>query len=481
MSVIFALRGNSLVPRYAAGLKSRANYLSNLHAANPGAVVNLGHASVFGGQAIDLIALGDTRAIIYSGGANWITGSNIFSALFRVVPNWTGNPAGVRRIVQIGGSASPAWAGGMLLEIQTDGKLFCVARDASDKGTVLFSFTTASALSFTSGQATDIMIVSDGTRVYVSQEGVEIHDGALTSTAAQLGAIVAGGIRLGPYPWDGYYNEVVFWNSAEPHEYSPRTDFISVADFEGLAAPSAGQVKIGEVVIGVTGTYDGSDRWTSPQASDYLATAPALKSNSLTTNLTGTLVADSVDPGEDKVLLGHPYRILGADKVGTLSHFRVDPDPGTSKITAGLQALKTALSTIFPSGDGWQYLINPYRPEENPESHLRLGYGVALGNGRSENLQICAQYDVNRAFTVVLTRKFEGTKSDADGKEDVAVQLLEDQRELINALEQNPTLGGAIMYTQYQGDGGIEFVNGQKDNYLMVRTVLSFQYIENFV
>lgn len=314
-AVTFALRGNSLTPRYAAGGKASANYLSNVYASTPAAVENFGHASVFGGQAINLIGLSDTRSLLFNSYGNWITGSNVFSALFRIVPNWTGNPAGLRRIVRIGQANSPAWAGGLLLEIQTDGKLFAVARDASDKGTLLFSFTTASALSFTSGTATDIMIVSDGARVYLSQDGVEIHDAALTSTAAQLGALVGGAIWLGPYPWDGSYNEVVIWNTAEPHEYAARTDFISVADFDGTSAtdpgianvrsgttytiagasltgtaaiPAAADVKIGVSVGAATGLYDGSDRWTCPLAGQ-LSNGTQLKCNSTSLNLTGTL------------------------------------------------------------------------------------------------------------------------------------------------------------------------------------------------
>ncbi len=60
-------------------------------------------------------------------------------------------------------------------------------------------------------------------------------------------------------------------------------------------ALTADKIKLAEVQTQdgsvVTGTYDGSDRWTSPIAGD-LRTGTALKSNSLTNNLTGTMVAN---------------------------------------------------------------------------------------------------------------------------------------------------------------------------------------------
>lgn len=189
----------------------------------------------------------------------------------------------------------------------------------------------------------------------------------------------------------------------------------------------------------------------------------------------------SVDPGEDKVLLGHPYNIDGVDKVGTWNPYAITPAPGTSRITTGFTALISLMTTTFPTADGWSRLPNPYKPEENPEPFLRQGWGVSLGPAVSENLQICAQYDLNRSMVITLARKYEGTENDDAGKASSEIQLLEDQRRLINVLEQNASLTGTIMYTQYQGDDGLEYVRGETDRFLMIRTTVSFQYIESFV
>lgn len=67
---------------------------------------------------------------------------------------------------------------------------------------------------------------------------------------------------------------------------------------------------------GLTGTYDGSDRWTSPTAAQLLL-GVQLKSNSQTNNLTGTLT--SISPGTDKVVNGTSFVINSVGFVGTFS------------------------------------------------------------------------------------------------------------------------------------------------------------------
>ena len=91
-------------------------------------------------------------------------------------------------------------------------------------------------------------------------------------------------------------NEIVIYDTAENHVYSARTDFITVSAFDGQSNSgiSDSVVKTGTayVVAGVasTGTYDGSDRWTCPIAGNLIQGAPDLKCNSTSTNLVGTYV-----------------------------------------------------------------------------------------------------------------------------------------------------------------------------------------------
>ncbi len=110
-------------------------------------------------------------------------------------------------------------------------------------------------------------------------------------------------------------NEAVFWDGVEtPSTYGARTDFITASAFEGYSRtdpgvanvrngtaytyagvaltgtaviPTLANTKTGVAGDGGTGTYDGSDRWTSPLAAELLS-GVQLKSNSTSLNLTGT-------------------------------------------------------------------------------------------------------------------------------------------------------------------------------------------------
>jgi len=151
-----------------------------------------------------------------------------------------------------------------------------------------------------------------------------------------------------------------------------------------------------------------------------------------------------------------------------------------SIITAGSDALLARLAALFPEGDGWHWLPNAYKPEENPELLLRQGYGLALGPGENTQRLVNCKFSVNRSITVVLTRKYDALENDATAKFATEKQLFEDQYRLINDLEQDVSVNGTTMYTRWESDGGIEYVEGDTDRFLMVRTEIALEYLEEF-
>lgn len=108
-----------------------------------------------------------------------------------------------------------------------------------------------------------------------------------------------------------------------------------------MVEPTTSQVKIG-VAFGtsssLTGTYDGSDRWTDPGASN-VQIGIAYKANSLTNNQTGTYDGSNrwSDPGSANVLLGVQYKAnsLTNNETGTLTA-SASTDPGVANVTLGV-------------------------------------------------------------------------------------------------------------------------------------------------
>ena len=152
-----------------------------------------------------------------------------------------------------------------------------------------------------------------------------------------------------------------------------------------------------------------------------------------------------------------------------------------SQITVAYDAFLARIETVLGTvAGGYFRLPNVYKPEENSERFLDLGYGVALLSGQNTNRNVNCKFSVERTFQVVLTRKFYALEADPTGKADAEKALFEDQYKLINDFEQDISINGAAMYTRYVSDGGIEYVSGEKDNYLMLRTEFAVEYLESF-
>lgn len=151
-----------------------------------------------------------------------------------------------------------------------------------------------------------------------------------------------------------------------------------------------------------------------------------------------------------------------------------------SNVTLGFQAVVQRMSDLFPEADGWTRLPNPYKPEENPDQFLRQGWGVALGPASNTNRLVNCKFSIERTLIITLARKFEGTENDDIGKANTELAIFEDQFAMIKELETDVSVNGNAMYTKYVTDGGIEYVRGNTDKFLMVRTEVTLEYLENF-
>lgn len=152
-----------------------------------------------------------------------------------------------------------------------------------------------------------------------------------------------------------------------------------------------------------------------------------------------------------------------------------------SIITDAYGELLTRIETVLDTAaDGYFRLPNPYKPEENNERFLIKGYAIALGPASNTNRFVNCKFSISRQVTVVLTRQYFAREDDAEAKADAELALFEDQYKLINDLEQDISVNGQTMYTRYETDGGIEYVQGNTDRFLMLRTQINLEYIETF-
>lgn len=147
----------------------------------------------------------------------------------------------------------------------------------------------------------------------------------------------------------------------------------------------------------------------------------------------------------------------------------------STKVSEIYDNIHVRLAALYPSSSR---LPNPYQPEDNPEPYLKSGYGVRIGPGTNANRVIGCQISIDREFTVVLSKKVYAREADGANKGVTEKALMEDVFTLINDVERDGTLNGSVVNTMYVTDSGIQFVFGEKDQFVYTEVNLTSNYFE---
>lgn len=259
MSIKLALRSTSLDLFRAGSLKNHAQvstFLTAALAAGAG-------TGIFGDSKIDMRNTGSgAKALAYPGAEN-IPLTTEMSFLFRIIPDWTGNPAATQDLFQWG-SGPLGYIGAFTCFIRTDGQLQLLAGNNAGTADICNAVSTGTGLTFVSGQPCDIWITWDGTagagkiKVWQAQNGdVPTQVASFTASAAAVARKLAfaGGVAIGYSTLSGgagvtyYLNEAVFFDTNEdPASYGARTDFIPTTAYEGLNIVSPDEDDVAEGV-----------------------------------------------------------------------------------------------------------------------------------------------------------------------------------------------------------------------------------------
>lgn len=138
-------------------------------------------------------------------------------------------------------------------------------------------------------------------------------------------------------------------------------------------------------------------------------------------------------------------------------------------------AVVTRIEAVLPNH---ARLVNPYAVESNPEGMLRQGWGLALAAGTNTNRNLSCRLTFGRTFTVVLSRKFYAKESDVTSKASTEKELFEDLILLTRDFCDNSDLPGSLGLINYESDGGVEQVFGEKDNFLVMRANFAVEHFE---
>lgn len=132
-------------------------------------------------------------------------------------------------------------------------------------------------------------------------------------------------------------------------------------------------------------------------------------------------------------------------------------------------------------------LINPYRPELNDFLTYDAAWGLGFLDGQNSNREIGCNYTIRRNFSLILTRKiFKGDLSrsvnSVTERRNSEKQLFEDLHLIVKDIENSATLNqGAdseIAWCRFISDSGLEFIDGDKNNLVMLRAIFEIEYFE---
>ncbi len=148
----------------------------------------------------------------------------------------------------------------------------------------------------------------------------------------------------------------------------------------------------------------------------------------------------------------------------------------STKITAIHDAI---VSRIHSNLSSYLQLPNPYILEENPQSYLKLGFGVAVGDGERTDRVIGCQVSWKRTFIVTLVNYVTTTDSNTTIRENIAKSILEDHFTLLKQFEKAASLSNNAIDAIVVADSGIKFAIIQGSPYFIVEIQLEVEYLED--
>lgn len=143
-----------------------------------------------------------------------------------------------------------------------------------------------------------------------------------------------------------------------------------------------------------------------------------------------------------------------------------------SQISTAYDAIRARLAFLFTEDLQYFELANAYELTQNSDQFLRKGWGLAAGPGTNTNRCLSGTITVGRTFTVSLTRAMDSLDLDPDTKATTVKALLEDSYSVIQDIERTFRLDGNQFNVIFEGDSGVESVNG--DNFWFISTKLNF-------
>ena len=149
-----------------------------------------------------------------------------------------------------------------------------------------------------------------------------------------------------------------------------------------------------------------------------------------------------------------------------------------SQVSTAYDNFLTRVAAVLASGNGWMQLPHAYVVDKNPEIYLRQGYAIGVGAGVNTKRLLSSNVSISREFIVTITREMPALDLEVTNRQTTEKQLFEDLKLVIADVEKNATLNAGQILCSYQGDGGIEYVDGETTEFASLRATFQIEYFE---
>jgi hypothetical protein len=149
-----------------------------------------------------------------------------------------------------------------------------------------------------------------------------------------------------------------------------------------------------------------------------------------------------------------------------------------SQITTAFDAFVTRVDAVLTSGNGWMKLPNAYAINQNPDIMLKKGYAVGIGAGSNTKKSLGNLISIRRNLFVHLSRALDALDLDVSLRQTTEKTLLEDLKLLVADVETAQTLNAGQIFVTFEGDDGIESIDGESSEFRAIKANFVIEYFE---
>lgn len=144
--------------------------------------------------------------------------------------------------------------------------------------------------------------------------------------------------------------------------------------------------------------------------------------------------------------------------------------------------IRDALNSLVESAlPNYVKLSDSYETIDNADLILKKGYSVGFGPAERASDEWCqGVIRIRRTYQIVLTNIYLAN-CDADYRESLENDLMNDAFAVMAALERDPTLTGENTNSFYVNDNGVEYLIDDRKQFIIVVMTASADYFEETV